>query len=302
MAKTDWFATAEWDPATDTLESFYLRVARCRGAVVFRTRQKARALLKSADPLKRQVGLQIYSDLIERQESDPTNTAALEREGLAKIFFETKQFELAEEHHRKAIAIRTARGTIFDHFNLARALAFSPDPAKRAESEAYFEEAFRRRNWHPASGSMPRSEHWKPYPEFEATIRYDLPLKSVHSHELIDCRLIEVGFGSALDLGEVEVSGANALADFDRLIHKEPLYLGYKFPFVNDELLPELGAYLGNWLVRHRGGRWEKRSPLMASRVRVRDATVNPFLWSHKAIYYSASLMWQVGTYAQPAT
>lgn len=60
----------------------------------------------------------------------------------------------------------------------------------------------------------------------------------------------------------------------------------YKSEFITKQLLPELGAYLGEVWVNSLGGTWVLNPLLMQSRVSINGKLWNPFEYAYKALYW----------------
>jgi hypothetical protein len=275
MAKKDWFYTDEWEDSPDALASFYKRVARCRGKSHYNTRRKGSRLLQSEDPVKKAAGYQILSKLIADQEA-AWDGGDLEREYLAGIYFRSKQFARAEEEYRTChVFLKKKRKLRKDQYDyeLGRVLVHNADSAKRDEGEGYLRDFYRRTKAH----------EYQPYEELEARLTYDLPLCQVRGMELIDCNMIEMRYQ---DHDHVIGGLSGAIDGLDAALFKEPMVKSLKPEFVRETMLPELGAFVGNWVVQFKEAKWEKQTPLVKSRLRVKDALHDPFLWAFKAIYY----------------
>jgi hypothetical protein len=52
---------------------------------------------------------------------------------------------------------------------------------------------------------------------------------------------------------------------------------------VEEHLMPAVGAYLGEVLVKHLGGEWIPRQKLEEAQVRIGDHVWRPFLRAHRA-------------------
>ena len=77
----------------------------------------------------------------------------------------------------------------------------------------------------------------------------------------------------------------------ERAPSREHRLSGYKISFLHENMLPELGSYLGEVLVRERGGRWVVRAPLMKSRVMIGEREINPYRLAYQVIFYGYRLV-----------
>lgn len=73
----------------------------------------------------------------------------------------------------------------------------------------------------------------------------------------------------------------------------------YKLQFLNQHLVPELGAYFGEVLCNELDGRWEPREPLMLSRIRLGHETLAPFESAYRVAFYGRRLASEFDRLAQ---
>lgn len=79
---------------------------------------------------------------------------------------------------------------------------------------------------------------------------------------------------------EIAEKNERALYHLDRLLkEKEGEYNSYSYEieFLENRMLPELGAYLGEVLINELAGQWDKGTVLMQSRVILKNQIINPF-------------------------
>jgi len=68
----------------------------------------------------------------------------------------------------------------------------------------------------------------------------------------------------------------NALVGLDSYFERNPMSTAFKHRFVERELVPALGAYFGEVLVRQLGGRWLKSKPIGLPAVAVMGHVIIP--------------------------
>lgn len=93
------------------------------------------------------------------------------------------------------------------------------------------------------------------------------------------------------DVEEVFNYSQSALEALDSYFGKHPQKLEYKHEHLIKELIPALGAYLGEVFVRELGGNWIIREPLLKSTVVINGKEISPFKAAYKVIYEPARLL-----------
>lgn len=68
----------------------------------------------------------------------------------------------------------------------------------------------------------------------------------------------------------------------------------FNVEYLNEKLLPQLGAYIGEVVISELKGQWEKQEPLMKSRIKIRKHVINPFEYSYKVIFFGHRLIEEV--------
>lgn len=93
------------------------------------------------------------------------------------------------------------------------------------------------------------------------------------------------------DVEEVFNYSQLALEALDNYFSEHPQKLEYKSEHLIKELIPALGAYLGEVLVHELGGNWIVREPLLKSTVVVNGRETSPFKAAFKVIYEQEKLL-----------
>jgi len=82
-----------------------------------------------------------------------------------------------------------------------------------------------------------------------------------------------------------------ALTDLDVRLWEEKFPESYEREKIDGKLFPSVGAYLGEMLVRHLGGRWVPRRNVMESQVIVADRAWLPFLRTRRYLESTRALL-----------
>jgi hypothetical protein len=160
--------------------------------------------------------------------------------------------------------------------DLGRTLGQFPDQAKRDQGEQLLCEFYAGHNFH----------QYQPYPDLEAASTYTLSSSLPTNAQKIYVHSDLIGGVMFQEQTAIAQSQLNALEVLDDCLFAQPLLLTYKPLYVRDEVLPELGAYIGNYLVKHQNAAWQLAEPLLRSRLQRGAVEFNPFLVAFKAIYF----------------
>lgn len=84
-----------------------------------------------------------------------------------------------------------------------------------------------------------------------------------------------------------------ALKKLDQLLKNNSKYLisSYTEDFLNKNMIPGLGSYLGEVLIHSFKGKWIQADKLMHCRVEIENQIINPFLHAYKVVHYGHSLI-----------
>lgn len=257
----DWYTSADWDDAAQALFWKKLRRARRRAVPVY---SKSARLWTSG----------------QRAEARALVVAAREHgvEGELQLArFALDEGDLAPAEAR----FRAAR----DRESLARVLVRSPDPAKQREARALFE-ADRRRDFGRLFGPWEEvATRVMDFPDFSTSAE---GLRARHEGEhqawLRDAlRTPDLRAVEALDRA-LRTQSYPALFDEISLPHAPRRQAPP--PVLVERYLASLGAFLGEVLVRERGGRWITRAPAPLSTVKVGRRELDPFRQAYETLFF----------------
>jgi hypothetical protein len=85
------------------------------------------------------------------------------------------------------------------------------------------------------------------------------------------------------DVPSVFEATPESLTDVDAYFWGKDFYKNRRPEVVEEHLMPAVGAYLGEVLVKHLGGEWIPRQKLEEAQVRIGDHVWRPFLRAHRA-------------------
>jgi hypothetical protein len=87
------------------------------------------------------------------------------------------------------------------------------------------------------------------------------------------------------EIPEVFEYSPNALQAIDRYFETHDPSREFRAEFLFKELMPAMGGYLGETLIRHAGGTWVSRQPVLKSTVRAHGREIPVFQHAFEAVY-----------------
>lgn len=280
MGDGDWYRDARWDSPTQ--EIFWRKFKAAR-------RQKHWAAVEKSGQLWF-AGLREEARLLLQRAEDMAPNQVDSTEQRARFAMDEGNLAPAEDFYR-------GRGQTLD---LAKVLARHHNLSKRRESRELFADWYRKSGW----GHAPDWEHSA---DLAKSIMSEFDhlaetLVMAHfEHRPKGTRLAEMDLDIESQLSGRNPASVGHLDEYYRVLQMPGLCSGVKQPnhpnerwqknFLLQDYVPALGAYLGEMLVKQRGGAWERGPSIPRSSITVGTRVFDPFRHAFDVVFYYASCL-----------